>query len=157
MNKTLIVLILAIVVLSWNFIFSSEKKVELTDAAKVLQGLSLAIPYKAAVRKYWQEQGRLPLQEDSLSLSSNIKVDLSHSLASSITLADDGPGVISVYFANKDTIKVSSNINGNKIMLEPFIINGKLDWSCRGTVSAALLPKACQAIAIKQEAKVSSE
>ena len=157
MNKTLIVLLLAIIVLSWNFIFSSEKKVELTDSAKVLQGLSLALPYKAAVRKYWQDKGTLPLSEDSPALVKAIKVDLSRSLASLITLSEDDPGVISVYFSNKETINVSSNINGNKIMLEPFIINGKLDWACRGTIAASLLPKACRSMTINQEATIINE
>ena len=63
MNKTLIILILAVIVLSWNFIFTSEKKVDLTDQAKVLQGLSLALKHKVAVIKYWNEKGQLPTAE----------------------------------------------------------------------------------------------
>ena len=51
MKKILVILVLAVIVLSWNFIFSSEKKLDLTDEAKVLQGLSQAIAYKLAVRQ----------------------------------------------------------------------------------------------------------
>jgi hypothetical protein len=144
MNKTLIALILFAVVLSWNFVFTDSKKLDLTDAAKVLQGLSTAIKYKIAVKEYWQEKGVLPDVGDWQKSGKKIDIDFSKSLVKNIDVGVDGPGAITVYFINKDVVNIAADINGKKIILKPSVKNDKLDWSCSGNLSRDLLPKACQ-------------
>lgn len=142
MNRTLIVLVLAVIVLSWNFIFT-EKKLGLTDQARVLQGLSQAISYKTAVAKYWTEKRALPGNADWLNVTPAISVDLSQSIVNAIEVGRDGPGVISVYYTARPGLESPAQIEGKKINLTPAIRNGKLDWTCKGTFATNLLPKNC--------------
>ena len=58
----------------------SEKKIGLTDQAKVLQGLSSAIAYKTAVRRYWEENRTLPGTEDWHKRKQKVLVDLTKSI-----------------------------------------------------------------------------
>ncbi len=143
MYKTLIVLILAVILLSWNFIFTSEKKIDLTDQAKVLQGLSLVLKYKIAVIKYWNEKGTLP---DSVAVERELKLeplDFSKSLVKQVEVSKDEPGVITVIFMNKPHINVKQDINDRKVMLKPVVVDNKLDWVCRSDLGKDLLPKRC--------------
>ncbi len=144
MKKVLLILVLAVIVLSWNFIFSSSKKIELTDPAKVLQGLSLTIKYKLAVRELWQQQGTLPSAETWQQLGKQPDVDISKSLVKSIEVGREGPGNITVSYINKPHISVSSDINGKTITLKPQVKGDRLVWSCSSTLNKELLPKACQ-------------
>ena len=144
MNKTLIVLILAVIILSWNFIFSDSKKLDLTDPAKVLQGLSTAIKYKIAVKDYWKEKGVLPGAEEWQKSGKKIEIDFTKSLVKNIEVGADGPGAITVYFTNKQNVSIATDINGTKIVLTPEIKGDKLDWLCSGTMAKDLMPTACQ-------------
>lgn len=144
MNKTLIILILAVIVLSWNFVFNSSKKVDLTDAARVLQGLSQAISYKTAVREYWQQKKEFPTAEIWQKEGKKLNVDTSKSLVKSIEVGAEGPGMITVTFTNKETIKVASDIDDKKITLKPSVKGDRLTWSCSGTLTRELLPQKCQ-------------
>jgi len=144
MNKTLIILILAVIVLSWNFIFSDTKKIELTDSAKVLQGLSMTLKYKIAIKEYWKSTGSLPDAEAWGNSERKIEVDLSKSLVKKIEVGTDGPGVISVYFTNKDIIKVEKEIDGTKVMLIPEAKGERLAWGCEGTLTKEYMPAKCQ-------------
>lgn len=150
MNKTLVILILAVIVLSWNFIFTSEKKVDLTDQAKVLQGLSMAIKYKVAVKNYWKEKGVLPDSEAWQKELKNNDIDISKSLVKGIEVGVDAPGAISVIFMNKETIKVVKDINDKKIVLTPEVQDKRLEWRCTGNIDQDLLPKRCQYIKIEE-------
>ncbi|HIF51936.1 MAG TPA: hypothetical protein EYQ42_10495 [Thiotrichaceae bacterium] len=143
MNKTLIVLILAVILLSWNFIFT-KPKIELTDPAKVLQGLSQSIKYKLAVKKYWKENKSLPDAETWEKQGSKIEVDISKSLVKSIEVGVDGPGAVTVHFMNKETIQLEKDIEGTKIVLIPEAKGERLVWSCNGTMDKQYLPKKCQ-------------
>ncbi len=142
MNRTLIILVLAVIVLSWNFIFT-EKKVGLTDQAKVLQGLSSALAYKTAIAKYQQQKGALPGYEDWLREKLQVTVDLSQTIVSAIEVGKDGPGVISVLYAARPGLESPEQINGKQINLIPAIQDGQLDWTCKGTLDAKFLPKNC--------------
>jgi Pilin (bacterial filament) len=144
MNKTLIILILAVIVLSWNFVFTDKKKIELTDSAKVLQGLSMAMKYKIAIKEYWQGTGVLPDAEAWQKAEKKIEVDLSKSLVKNIEVAADGPGIISVYFTNKETVSVAKDIAGKKVMLMPEAKGKRLVWACKGTLQKEYLPSKCQ-------------
>jgi len=144
MNKTLIILILAVIVLSWNFIFTDSKKLELTDSAKVLQGLSMAMKYKTAINEYWKDTGSLPDVDVWQKSGKKIEVDLSKSLVKNIEVGVDGAGVISVYFTNKETIKLAKEIDGTKVMLIPEPKGERLAWGCKGTLEKEYLPKKCQ-------------
>ncbi len=144
MNKTLIVLILAVIVLSWNFVFTDSKKLELTDSAKVLQGLSKALKYKIAIKEYWKATDSLPNAEAWKKSGKKIEVDLSKSLVKNIEVGVDGPGVITVYFTNKEIIKVEKEINDTKVMLMPEAKGERLVWACKGDIDVDYLPKKCQ-------------
>ena len=143
MSKSLVILVLAVIVLSWNFIFTSDKKVDLTDSAKVLQGLSMAIPYKLAVLDYWKTHKVLPDADAWQKQGKQPKVDISKSLVSHIDVGVDGPGAISVFFTNKDNISVAKDINGEKIVLNPAAGGERLSWSCTGTIDKEYLPNKC--------------
>ena len=142
MNKTLIILIIAVIVLCWNFVFT-DKKVGLTDQARVLQGLSSALAYKTAVKKYWNEVGSLPGTEDWDKQKQTVKVDLSKSIVKSIRVGEQGPGVISVSYAANQTMESSAEIDGKIINLIPKVQGEKLVWTCLGTLPSRLLTKKC--------------
>jgi hypothetical protein len=142
MNKTLLLLVLVIIVLSWNFIFT-EKKIGLTDQAKVLQGLSSAIAYKTAVAKYWAENETLPNQDEWANEKPEVKVDISQTIVNLIQVGVDGPGIISVHYTAKQGLDTSADIEGKKIILIPNAQDDKLVWTCLGTLSAKLLPRNC--------------
>lgn len=136
-------MILAVLILSWNFVFTDNKKIELTDSARVLQGLSLAIKYKIAIKEYWQARGKLPETEDWKGIGQSIKVDISKSLVKAIDVGVNGAGVITVYFANKPNTRVEKNIDGQKILLIPEAKGERLVWSCKGSLDKEYLPKKC--------------
>ncbi len=144
MNKTLVILVLAVIVLSWNFVFTDSKKVDLTDPAKILQGLSQSLQYKLAVINYWKEKKSLPDAETWAKEGKKIEVDTSKSLVKSIEVGVDAPGAITVSFTNKETIQLEKDIEGTKIVLIPEVKGERLDWSCRGTMHQAYMPKKCQ-------------
>ncbi len=146
MNKILVILILAVIVLSWNFVFTDSKKIELTDSAKVLQGLSMALKYKMAIKEYWKATGSLPDAEAWQKSGKYIEVDLSKSLVNNINVGADGAGVISVYFTNKEVINVEKDIEGTQIILIPEAKGERLAWICKGNIDVDYLPKKCQYI-----------
>jgi len=144
MNKTLVILILAVIVLSWNFVFTDKKKVELTDAAKVLQGLSQALKYKMAVKDLWNEKKKLPDTEIWKKEGKKIEIDFSKSLVNNIDVGVDGAGAITVYFTNRESIPIEKNIDGTKIVLIPEVKGERLVWSCSGTMDESYMPKKCK-------------
>ncbi len=144
MNKTLVILILVVIVLSWNFIFTDSKKIDLTDPAKVLQGLSQSMQYKVAVKDYWKEKKSLPDAEMWAKEGKKINVDTSKSLVKNIEVGIDAPGAITVHFTNKETIQLEKDIEGTKIILVPEVKGERLIWSCRGTMDQAYMPKKCK-------------
>jgi hypothetical protein len=141
-KKTLIPLVLIIIVLSWNFVFT-EKKVGLTDQARVLQGLSSAIAYKTAISNYWAQKGRLPSYNDWIQEKPEVSVDISQTIVKSIQVGEDGPGVISVLYTAKPGLDSPAGIDGKKINLIPRIQAAKLVWDCKGTLALDLLPARC--------------
>ncbi|MBL1142704.1 MAG: hypothetical protein HND53_11795 [Proteobacteria bacterium] len=144
MNKTLVILILAVIVLCWNFVFTDTKKIDLTDPAKVLQGLSQSIQYKLAIIKYWKEKKSLPDADEWSNAGNNIEIDTSKSLVETIEVGMDAPGAITVYFANKENIPLEKDIDGTKIVLVPEINGERLVWTCRGTMHQEYMPSKCQ-------------
>ena len=146
MNKTLVFLIIAMLVLSWNFVFTDSKKIDLTDPTKVLQGLSMALNYKVAVKEIWQTSGILPDAEEWRKADKKMNVDISKSLVKSIEVGADGPGVITVYLMNKETIKLAKDITGKKALLIPVVKGEHLVWSCKSTLDNEFLPKKCEFI-----------
>ena len=142
MKKKLPLLILVIIVLCWNFVFT-EKTVGLTDQAKVLQGLSMAISFKAAVGNYWDKNKTLPSNVDWNNENPGVVVDLSQTIVNSIQVGEDGPGVISVLYGARPGLESPTEIDGKKINLIPGVQDGRLIWACEGTITTNLLPKNC--------------
>jgi hypothetical protein len=145
MKNKLLLLILAVIVLSWNFVFT-DKKVGLTDQAKVLQGLSSAISYKTAIVNYWETNASLPNHEDWNNVTPGVVVDISQTIVNEIQVGLDGPGVISVYYGAKPGLESPTEIDGKKINLIPEADGGKLVWTCVGTFVANLLPRNCNSV-----------
>lgn len=143
MNKTLIVLVLAVIVLAWNFVFT-DREVELTDQAKVLQGLSTALSYKTAIGNYWNEKKDLPGSAEWQNYNTGLSVDLSRTIVRAIEVGIDGPGVISVHYVARPGLDSPAAIDGRKINLVPTVNGDRLEWACQGTIAAGLLPKNCR-------------
>ena len=59
MNRRLIILVLLALVLVWNFVLFPSK-IEFSDRARVLQGISLAKPYKEVIANYWKSESEFP-------------------------------------------------------------------------------------------------
>ncbi len=142
MNRTLIILVLAVIVLAWNFVFT-DKQVGLTDQARVLQGLSQALEYKTAVVEYWSRDGTLPDAAEWARSSPTINVDLSQTIVAAIAVGTDGPGVISVHFIARPGLQAPERIGGKKINLIPAMIDYKIEWTCKGNLESDLLPRNC--------------
>jgi len=142
MNRALIILVLAVIVLSWNFIFT-ERKVGLTDQARVLQGLSSALAYKTAVIKYWNQNGKLPDHSDWLQANTQVSVDLGQTIVRAIEVGNDGPGVISVHYTARPGLDSPALVEGKKINLIPAVRDRRLDWVCLGNIDVSLLPRQC--------------
>lgn len=150
MSKTLVILILVVIVLSWNFVFTDKKKVDLTDPAKVLQGLSHAIKYKRAVREYWKVKKVLPDAAQWAKEGKKIESDYSKSLVEKIEVGVDAPGSVKVSFKNKETIKLEKDVNGTNISLIPKVKGERLIWSCIGTMPQEYMPKKCNQVGSKE-------
>jgi type IV pilus assembly protein PilA len=143
MKKGLNLLIIIGLILFVSFaLFPS--KIDYTDQAKVLQGLSLAISYKKAVGEYWKDKGELPNGEDWSKIENKVTVDLDKSLVESIHVGQDGPGTIAVYYTSGKDQAAPAGITGKKIVLTPKVQDNQLVWSCKGTIPAQLLPVRCR-------------
>lgn len=143
MKGSLVFLILVILFLGWKFVLSPGK-LEFTDRAKVLQGLSLALDHKEAVRDYWKANGVLPGARDWN--DNTAAVDISQSIVGSIRVGETGPGVISVHYAAKPEFEIPDTITGTRIDLVPVTRDDDLVWQCEGTVPEDYLPNRCRHI-----------
>lgn len=143
MNRRLVILILFAVVLIWTFVLFPSK-IELTDRTKVLQGVSLAKPYKAAIAGYWQSNAQFPAKEDWDPGSLVSAERLEKSLVKSIIIGEETSGSISIYFTNSRDPKMPVGIEGKKIVLIPSAQNGVVSWTCKGTLTEELLPVPCR-------------
>ncbi len=143
MNRRLVILILFALVLVWKFVLFPSK-FELTDRAKILQGVSLAKPYKEAIVGYWKLKAQFPAKEDwdPGSLASAEKLE--KSLVESIIVGEEVSGSISIYFTSSRDPNVPANIEGKKVMLIPSTQNGVVSWTCKGTLTNDLLPISCR-------------
>lgn len=143
MNRRLIILILLALVLVWNFVLFPSK-IEFSDRARVLQGISLAKPYKEAIANYWKSESEFPGKED-WQLESLISIEvLDKSLLESIIVGEEAPGSISVYFTRSRDPNAPENIEGKKVVLTPIAVDAKLSWRCTSTLPEDLLPLACR-------------
>ncbi len=145
MNRTLILLVLVVIVLAWNFVFT-DKQVGLTDQARVLQGLSTALPYKTAIADYWSQKRVLPDQAAWKTSGPAINPDLSQTVVASIDVGVDGPGVITVHYTARPGLEAPERIAGKTIKLIPATDNASIVWTCKGTLEPALLPRNCTAL-----------
>ena len=143
MNRRLIILILLALVLVWNFVLFPSK-IEFSDRARVLQGISLARPYKEAIAEYWQSKAQFPVMEDWDRGSLVSAEKLGKSLVESIVVGEEAPGSISVYFTNRRDPNAPANIEGRKVVLTPFAVDAELSWRCTSTLPEDLLPLACR-------------
>lgn len=119
-------------------------KLDYTDRAKVLHGLSFAVAYKEAVGKYWKDKGVLPAAEEWNKDGIKVAVELGKSIVESIHVGQDGPGTISIFYTNAKDKSVPDELAGTKIVLTPKIRDKQLVWGCKGTLPAQYLPVPCR-------------
>jgi len=143
MKGRFVLLILVTLVLIWNFVISSSK-LELSDRAKVLQGISLTKPYKEAIAAYWQSESQFPTKEDWKSGKLALAETLEKSLVETIIVGEETPGSISVYFTSRKVPNAPAGIEGKKVVFTPFAQEGKVTWRCKGTLAEDLLPVPCR-------------
>lgn len=143
MKGSLVFLTLVILFLGWKFVLSPGQ-LDFTDRAKVLQGLSLALDHKEAVRDYWKVNDALPDAQDWDDQS--VSVDISQSIVGSIRVGEHGPGSISVYYAAKPEFEIPEAVTGTRIDLVPEFRDGEQVWHCEGTVPEDYLPNKCRHI-----------
>ena len=143
MNRRLIVLILFTLVLFWKFVLFPSK-IEFSDRARVLQGISLAKPYKEAVANYWKSESEFPGKED-WQLESLISIEvLDKSLLESIIVGEESPGSISLLYTSRKDPDAPANIQGKKVVLTPFANDAGITWRCMSTLPEELLPLPCR-------------
>ena len=143
MKKGLNLLIIIGLILFVSFALVPSK-IDYTDQAKILQGLSLAVSYRKAVGEYWKEKGELPNGDDWSRNGNKVAVDLGKSLVESIHVGQDGPGTITVYYTNAKDQAAPADIAGKKIILIPEVQDNQLVWSCKGTMPEQYLPVRCR-------------
>ncbi len=143
MSKTLVVMIILGLILTWKFVLFPEK-LEFTDKMKVLKGLILAKSYKEAVGKYWQEKQMFPNEEQWTGDGPKLDVDLGNSIVSSIKVGEKAPGIITIYYSNSRDPDLAQGISGKSLSWTPYIYNGVLEWSCKGDVPVEFLPRPCR-------------
>ena len=143
MNKTLIILVFIGLFLIWKFVLFPEK-LDFTDRVKVTQGLMMAAAYKQAIGEYWQEKNELPTAEQWDSEGPGVEVDLGTSIVESIKVAEVVPGGITIYYSNARDQSIAPEISGKSLSLTPYARDGKLEWSCKGTVPTEYLPAPCR-------------
>jgi len=143
MNKTLVILVIIGLFLVWKFVLFPEK-LDFTDKMKVLQGLTLARDYKAAIARYWREHQHFPDREQWLDMGAKIDVDLGKSIVGAIRVAEKSPGSITVYYSNVRDPGLAPGISGKSLTLMPYLENDRLEWSCKGDVPVEYLPAPCR-------------
>ena len=143
MNRRLIVIILLALVLIWNFVLFPSK-IEFSDRARVLQGISLAKPYKEAIVNYWKSESEFPGKEDWQSESLISFEVLDKSLLESIVVGEEAPGSISLLYTSLKDPNAPADIQGKKVVLTPFANDAGITWRCTSTLPEDLLPLACQ-------------
>ena len=143
MNRRLIVIILLALVLIWNFVLFPSK-IEFSDRARVLQGISLAKPYKEAITNYWKSESELPGEEDWQSESLISFEVLDKSLLESIVVGEEAPGSISLLYTSRKDPNAPADIQGKKVVLTPFVNDAGVTWRCTSTLPEDLLPLACR-------------
>ncbi len=143
MKTRLVLMILIALVLFWKFVLFPSK-LDLSDRAKILQGLSLTKAYKEAMTKAWEAKGKFPGAEDWTSENLVAADILEKSLVDSIVIGQEEPGSISVYYTHRRDPDVVADVEGKMIVLTPFIQEGAVRWKCKGTLADDLLPKACR-------------
>ena len=143
MNRRLIVLIFLALVLVWNFVLYPSK-IEFSGRARVLQGISLAKPYKEAITNYWKSESELPGEEDWQSESLISFEVLDKSLLESIVVGEEAPGSISLLYTSRKDPNAPADIQGKKVVLTPFVNDAGVTWRCTSTLPEDLLPLACK-------------
>ncbi len=143
MNRRLIILILFALVLFWKFVLFPSK-LELSDRAKVLQGISLAKPYKQVIVDYWKLKSEFPSKKDWQSESLISIERLDKSLLESITVGEEAPGSISLIYTSRKDPGAPADIEGKKVVLTPSANGAEITWRCIGTLPEELLPVPCR-------------
>lgn len=114
------------------------------DKLYVVRGVSLATDYKKAVSNYLLDNKTLPGREDWETMAGSVHVDLAESAVDRITVGDDGPGTVTIYYDSSRLADAPPAINNTRVVLTPQVFGDSITWTCRGTMPQEYLPNACQ-------------
>lgn len=142
MKKILNFLFIILIIVVFAYLLSPDR--EYTSKLWVLKGISLAQPYRAAVIEYVQKTGVLPGPDDIEREKIFVRVDLENTAVKIITIGEENPGAVTIYYSTAGLDSAPSEINNHKIILSPSLTGNKLTWSCKGTMPADFIPVLCK-------------
>lgn len=113
------------------------------DKLYVVKGITLAADYKKSVAEYLADNNGLPTSDDWQETGGSVDVDLSDSAVDRITVGDDGPGTVTIYYSASRLAAAPPAIDNTRIVLTPQVMGGEITWTCSGTMPEEFLPTAC--------------
>ena len=114
------------------------------DKMSVVKGITLAADFKTWVSQYYRKNRKLPDSSSWTESGTSINPDFSETAISMITVGDNGPGTVTIYFRATAEDPYPVDIDGTWIVLTPDIFSNKIEWRCGGTVPEIYKPNACQ-------------
>jgi len=143
MNRSLNFLIIILVIIILAYLFAPE-----TDnyrlKLKVVRGIQAAEAHRAAVSEFWERTGRLPEADELEKEKIMIKTSPDRDVVDAIRLGEDEPGTVTIHYKETGMPETLSEEGNIRIVLAPELINGKLVWTCRGTLPSDSMPRVCR-------------
>jgi len=142
MKRQLNFLFIILFIIMLAYLLAPDK--EYTDRIRVLKGIAVAAPYRAAVNEYWRIKQVLPEPGDLELEKIRVRVNLEKTAVDSITVGKDRPGSVTVFYSTKNLESAPAGLNNTRIILTPVPVTNKLVWSCKGTMPDAIIPQICK-------------
>lgn len=114
------------------------------DKLYVVKGITLATEHKKAVSNYLLDNKTLPTDKDWEAMADRVRVNLAESAVDRITVGDNGPGTVTIYYDSSKLAGAPLAINNTRVVLTPQVFGDSITWTCSGTVPEDYLPNACR-------------
>ncbi len=137
---TLVELLMAMLIGSILLMISIPLYQDYQTKTKVSTGLQSAASFKSSVSQYFYINGMIPVTNQQVGL--NHQDTYQHLWLESIEISDTpSAGSITITF---NTNKLPSLGNDHKLVLQPSIINGHMEWRCLGNqIPEKFRPQGC--------------
>src|SRR5690606_29313804 len=112
-----------------------------TARSQMSEALSLASGARTAVTEFWTTEGKFPSTNASAGLAPATDIKGAY-VASVITGAS--PAALGTIVATMQNTGVASGIQGSTLTLSAVTNAGSIDWVCKGSAAAKLLPANCR-------------